>query len=51
MLQDFSVYNKRGVDAAVKLVEEGFFGKRELTDITAQEVFDALEENCHEKMV
>ncbi len=51
MLLDFSVYNKKGVDAAVKLVKEGFFMSRELADITAQEVFDALEENCYEKMV
>lgn len=42
MLNDFSVYNKVGVDAAVMLTEEGFFRNRNLSDITAEEVFDEL---------
>ena len=42
MLHDFCFYNKIGVNAAVALVEEGFFSQRALTDITAEEVFDAL---------
>lgn len=46
MLKDFSVYNKRGVDAAVRLVEDGFFSNRELKDIVAGEVFDALIKLC-----
>lgn len=44
MLKDFSVYNKNGVDAAVKLFEEGFFS-RKLTDISAGEVFNAISEH------
>lgn len=46
MLKDFSVYNKRGVDAAVRLVDDGFFSNRELKDIVAGEVFDALIKLC-----
>ena len=42
MLEDFSVYNKRGVDSAISLVNEGFFEGRELKAIAAEEVFDAL---------
>ncbi len=41
MLKDFSVYNKNGVDAAVRLFSEGFFS-RTLTDISAEEVFNAI---------
>lgn len=41
MLEDFSVYNKTGVDAAVKLFNEGFFS-RTLTEISAETVFDEL---------
>lgn len=41
MLTDFAVYNKRGVDAAIKLFNEGFFS-RTLTDISAETVFDEL---------
>jgi len=44
MLEDFSVYNKRGVDAAAKLVEEGFFEGQTLGEIAAWEVFDVLME-------
>jgi len=47
MLHDFSFYNKIGVNAAVKLVEEGFFSKRALTNISAEEVFDALMLHFH----
>ena len=42
MLKDFSVHNKVGVEAAIRLVEDGFFSNRELRDIAAEEVFDAL---------
>lgn len=42
MLKDFSVYNKIGVDAAIRLTEEGFFENRAISDITAEEVFDEL---------
>ncbi len=41
MMTDFAVYNKRGVDAATKLFNEGFFS-RTLTDISAETVFDEL---------
>ena len=44
MLQDFSVYNEKGVNAAVKLMESGFFEGCALNEITAAEVFDALME-------
>ena len=42
ILEDFSVYNKRGVDAACALVKEGFFAGKNLDDIPAGEVFDEL---------
>lgn len=42
MLRDFSAYNKVGVDAAIKLIEEGFVENRALRDIAVEEVFDAL---------
>ena len=41
MLEDFSVYNKTGVDAAVRLFNEGFFSCT-LTEISAEMVFDEL---------
>lgn len=41
MLEDFSVYNKTGVDAAIKLFNEGFFSHA-LTEISAETVFDEL---------
>jgi tRNA(Arg) A34 adenosine deaminase TadA len=44
ILADFSVYNKRGVDAACALVKEGYFEGKNLSDITAGEVFDKLAE-------
>ena len=44
MLQDFAFHNKRGVESAVRLVEEGFFAGRALREIKAGEVFDALME-------
>lgn len=44
MLQDFAVYNQRGVDAATELVKSGFFGEREIKDISAEAVFNALME-------
>lgn len=42
ILADFSVYNKRGVDAACVLVKEGFFAGKNLSEIPASEVFDEL---------
>lgn len=42
MLEDFSIYNARGVMAAKKLVAEGFFEGKLLKDYTAEEVYDAL---------
>ena len=42
ILEDFSVYNKRGVDAACALVKEGFFEGKDLKEIPASEVFDEL---------
>ncbi len=42
ILADFSVYNKRGVDAALALVKEGFFVGKNLNEIPASEVFDEL---------
>lgn len=44
MLEDFSVYNKVGVDAAVRLFGEGFFRKDRLSELSAQVVFDRLAE-------
>lgn len=42
MLYDFSKFNKVGVIAAKNLVESGFFEGRALSEISAEEVFDAL---------
>lgn len=42
ILKDFSVHNKRGVDAACALVEEGFFREQQLLEIKADEVFEEL---------
>ncbi len=42
MLEDFSVYNRRGVCAAAHLVEHGILKERSCGDISAGEVFDAL---------
>jgi len=42
ILADFSVYNKCGVDAACKLVEEGFFEVKKLIDFKVNEVFDEI---------
>ena len=42
ILADFSVYNKRGVDAACALVREGFFEGKNLNEIPVIEVFDEL---------
>ena len=42
ILADFSVYNKRGVDAALTLVKEGFFAGKNLNEIPVGEVFDEL---------
>ncbi len=44
MLEDFSVYNKVGVDAAVRLFSEGLFRKDRLSELSAQVVFDRLAE-------
>ena len=41
-LVDFSVFNKKGVDSAVMLMESDFFKNRTVKEITAEEVFDAL---------
>jgi len=43
-LADFSVYNKVGVEAAKKLLAEGFLRERKFTEISAEEMFDALAE-------
>ena len=48
MLEDFSIHNKRGVDAACALVEEGFFLERQLEKIGAGEVFDELAKRLSE---
>ncbi len=42
MLQDFSQYNKAGVEAAEKLVSEGYFRHRALTELKVENVFDEL---------
>ena len=42
MLADFSIHNKRGVDAACSLVADGFLEGRKLAEISAAEVFDEL---------
>jgi len=47
-LEDFSVYNKRGVDAACALVKEGFFVGRNLNEIPVSEVFDELAKRMEE---
>ncbi len=41
-LEDFSVYNKVGVEAAKKLLADGFLRERKFTEITVEEVFDVL---------
>ena len=43
-LEDFSVYNKVGVDAAKMLLADGFLQGREFSGISAKEMFDALAE-------
>ena len=48
MLKDFSVYNKTGVDAAIMLMNEGFFDMRPLEKITVSDVFDSLAERFEE---
>ena len=42
MLKDFSVYNKSGVEAARRLVEDGYFQGKVLEDISVEEVFEEL---------
>ncbi len=42
ILQDFSVYNKTGVDVAKDLVAGGYFEGKHLEDISVEEVFDEL---------
>lgn len=42
MFEDFSVYNKIGVDAAIRLNNTGFFKNRAVSEITASEVFNEL---------
>ena len=41
MLTDFAVYNKTGVEAAIKLFESGFFA-RNLNEISAEDVFNSI---------
>lgn len=48
ILADFSVYNKRGVDAACALVKEGFFEGKNLKEILVSEVFDELAKRIKE---
>ncbi len=43
ILVDFSVYNKAGVDAAIRIMKDGFFEARPLEKITTEEVFNALQ--------
>ena len=42
MLKDFSVYNKSGVEAARRLVEDGYFQGKVLEDISVEKVFEEL---------
>ena len=42
ILQDFSLYNKVGVEAAKALVESGFFMEKKLEEISVEVVFDEL---------
>lgn len=42
MLKDFSVYNKRGVDAAIKLVDDGFFDGKQPAYYTAEEAVNEI---------
>lgn len=42
MLQDFSVYNKEGVNAATHLIEEGCFREKNPEDYSIAEIFDKL---------
>ena len=44
MLEDFSVHNRAGVEAAKALFSEGLFEERVPTDYTAAEVYDLLAE-------
>ena len=48
ILADFSVYNKRGVDAACALVKEGFFAGKNWNDIPVSGVFDELAKRMEE---
>lgn len=42
MLEDFSIYNKKGVDAARKLVTDGLFLKKSPDNYQISEIFDRL---------
>ena len=42
MLTDFSVFNKRGVDAAKKLYEEGLFKDKSPEEYSAECIFDRM---------
>ena len=44
MLEDFSVYDRKGVEAAKALVSEGLFSDREPSSFTAGEIFNLLAE-------
>lgn len=41
-LAEFSVYNKVGVEAAKKLLADGYFEGKRLSEISVEEVFDEL---------
>lgn len=42
MLEDFSVYNKKGVIAAKELILEGLFKDKTPASYSAEEIFDRL---------
>ncbi|MBQ9141559.1 MAG: nucleoside deaminase [Lachnospiraceae bacterium] len=51
ILQDFSVYNKAGVDVAKALVASGYFEGKNLEDISVEEVFNQLARRFQEGMI
>lgn len=48
MLVDFSVHNKRGVDAAKKMVSSGWFMRKTPSDYSIENVFDYLLEEIEQ---
>ena len=51
MLEDFSVYNRKGVMAAKKMVDDGWFKQKAPDQYTIEIIFDRLSEliaACHE---